>query len=165
MGAALTQRPDLFRAVVADSGLYDMLRSELAPNGEFNATEFGSVKNLDQFKALYAYSPYHHLKDETAYPAIYLFSGENDNRVDPMQSRKMTARLQAATRSDYPILLRAESNAGHGWGEALDVQIGEGADIFSFLFDQLGITYTQNRGRPEDGEALSPTSIAARYEL
>jgi prolyl oligopeptidase len=145
MGAVVTQRPELFRAVVADSGWYDMLRFELAANGAFNMTEFGTVKDAAQFKALYAYSAYHHVKDGTAYPAIYLFSGENDNRVDPSQSRKMTARLEAATSSGYPVLLRNEANAGHGWGEALEVQIGQGADMFSFLFDQLGVRYEQSR--------------------
>jgi prolyl oligopeptidase len=142
-GAAITQRPNLFRSAVLDSGFYDMLRFERAANGEFNTTEFGSVKNLAQFKALFAYSPYHHVVDGTAYPAIYLFSGENDNRVDPMHSRKMAARLQAANVSRYPILLRAESNAGHGWGEALEVHAGQGADIFSFLFDQLAIDFQE----------------------
>ena len=141
MGAALTQRPDLFRAVVSFVGIYDMLRVELDPNGAFNVTEFGTVKDPDQFKALYAYSPYHHVKDGTAYPAILMPTGENDHRVNPMESRKMTARLQAANSSDHPILLRTTSNAGHGIGTALDEQIEEQADVFSFLFDQLGIKY------------------------
>ena len=118
MGAALTQRPDLFRAVVSYVGIYDMLRVELDPNGAFNVTEFGTVKDPEQFKALYAYSPYHHVKDGTAYPAILFPTGENDHRVNPMQSRKMTARLQAATSSGRPILLRTSSNAGHGIGTA-----------------------------------------------
>ena len=141
MGAALTQRPDLFRAVVSFVGIYDMLRVELDPNGAFNVTEFGTVKDPDQFKALYAYSPYHHVKDGTAYPAILMPTGENDHRVNPMESRKMTARLQAANSSDHPILLRTTSNAGHGIGTSLDEQIEEQADVFSFLFDQLGIKY------------------------
>lgn len=141
MGAAFTQRPDLFRAVVSFVGIYDMLRVELDPNGAFNVTEFGTVKNAEQFKALYAYSPYHHVKDGTAYPAILFLTGENDHRVNPMQSRKMTARLQAATSSDHPILLRTSSNAGHGIGTALDEEIEQGADVVSFLFDQLGINY------------------------
>ncbi len=141
MGAAFTQRPDLFRAVVSFVGIYDMLRVELDPNGAFNVTEFGTVKNAEQFKALYAYSPYHHVKDGTAYPAVLFLTGENDHRVNPMQSRKMTARLQAATSSDRPILLRTSSNAGHGIGTALDEEIEQGADFFSFLFDQLGINY------------------------
>jgi prolyl oligopeptidase len=141
MGAAFTQRPDLFRAVVSFVGIYDMLRVELDPNGVFNTTEFGTVKDLEQFRALYAYSPYHHVKDGTAYPAILMPTGENDHRVNPMQSRKMTARLQAATSADRPILLRTSAGAGHGIGTALDEQIEQQADVFSFLFDQLGISY------------------------
>ncbi len=141
MGAAFTQRPDLFRAVVSYVGIYDMLRVELDPNGAFNVTEFGTVKDPDQFKALYAYSPYHHVADGTAYPAILFPTGENDHRVNPMQSRKMTARLQAATSSGHPILLRTSSNAGHGIGTALDEQIEEDADVLSFLFNQLGIQF------------------------
>jgi len=141
MGAALTQRPDLFRAVVSYVGIYDMLRVELDPNGEFNTTEFGTVKDRDQFQALYAYSPYHHVKDGTAYPAVLFLTGENDHRVNPLHSRKMTARLQAASGSDRPILLRTSSNSGHGIGTALDERIEEGADTISFLLAQLGIKY------------------------
>jgi prolyl oligopeptidase len=145
MGAAFTQRPDLFRAVVSEVGIYDMLRVELDPNGAFNVTEFGTVKDPDQFKALYAYSPYHHVKDGTAYPAIYMPTGENDHRVNPMESRKMIARLQAADSSGHPILLRTSSNAGHGFGTALDEAIEESADVYSFLFDQLGIQYAASQ--------------------
>ena len=141
MGAAFTQRPDLFRAVVSYVGIYDMLRVELDPNGAFNVTEFGTVKDPEQFKALYAYSPYHRVKDGTAYPAILFPTGDNDHRVNPMQSRKMTARLQAATSSDRPILLRTSSNSGHGIGTAVDERIEEDADVLGFLFDQLGINY------------------------
>jgi prolyl oligopeptidase len=143
MGAALTQRPDLFRAVVSFVGIYDMLRVELDPNGAFNVTEFGTVKDPEQFKALYAYSPYHHVKDGTKYPAVLFLTGENDHRVNPMQSRKMTARLQAANASDHPILLRTTASAGHGIGTALNEQIEQMADVLSFLFDQLGIHYKQ----------------------
>jgi prolyl oligopeptidase len=128
--------------VVSFVGIYDMLRVELDPNGAFNVTEFGTVKDPTQFKALFAYSPYHHVKDGTAYPAILFLTGENDHRVNPMQSRKMTARLQAANSSDHPILLRTSSNAGHGIGTAVDEQIEEGADVYGFLFDQLGVRYT-----------------------
>ena len=142
MGAAFTQRPDLFRAVVSEVGIYDMLRVELDPNGAFNVTEFGTVKDPDQFKALYAYSPYHHVKDGTAYPAIYMPTGENDHRVNPMESRKMIARLQAASSSGNPILLRTSSNAGHGLiGASVDEAVEQGADLYCFLFDQLGIQY------------------------
>jgi prolyl oligopeptidase len=139
MGAALTQRADLYRAVISFVGIYDMLRVELDPNGAFNTTEFGTVKDPDQFKALYAYSPYHHVRDGVAYPAILFLTGENDHRVNPMESRKMIARLQAANSSGRPILLRTSSNAGHGFGTALDERIEQEADVYAFLFDQLGI--------------------------
>ena len=142
MGAAFTQRPELFRAVVSYVGIYDMLRVERDPNGAFNVTEFGTVKDPEEFKALYAYSPYHHVKDGTAYPAILMPTGENDHRVNPMQSRKMIARLQAADSSGRPILLRTSSSAGHGIGSSLDERIEQDADVFSFLFDQLGVQYS-----------------------
>ncbi|MGO8984644.1 MAG: prolyl oligopeptidase family serine peptidase [Terriglobales bacterium] len=141
MGAALTQRPDTFRAVVSFVGIYDMLRVELDPNGEFNTTEFGSVKNREQFNALYAYSPYHHVKDGAKYPAVLFLTGENDHRVNPLNSRKMTARLQAANASGLPILLRTTSNAGHGIGTALNEQIEQRADALSFLFAELGVKF------------------------
>ena len=139
MGAFLTQRPDLAQAVVSHVGIYDMLRVELDPNGQFNITEFGTVKDPEQFKALYAYSPYHHVRDGVKYPAVLLTTGDNDGRVNPAQSRKMAARLQAATASDRPILFRSTASAGHGIGTALKVRIAEQADVLSFLFDQLGI--------------------------
>ena len=138
MGAALTQRPDLFQAVVAHVGIYDMLRSELEPNGAFNVTEFGSVKDKAQFEALFAYSPLHRVKNGVAYPAVLLTTGENDGRVNPYNSRKMAARLQAATRSRRPILLRTSASAGHGMGSSLRDKVAEEADVWTFLIDQLG---------------------------
>jgi prolyl oligopeptidase len=137
MGALIIQHPDLMRAVVSAVGIYDMLRVELAPNGAFNVTEFGTVKNENQFKALYAYSPYHHVIDGTDYPAILLMTGANDGRVAPYHSRKMAARLQEANKSDHPILLRTSTSAGHGIGTALSERIKQLADIYSFLFAQL----------------------------
>jgi prolyl oligopeptidase len=141
MGAALTQQPGLFRAVVSHVGIYDSLRAELEPNGAFNVTEFGTVKDPDQFKALYAYSPYHRVSAGTRYPAVLLMTGDNDGRVNPFHSRKMIARLQAANQSKNPILLRTTSSAGHGMGTALDERIAQEADAFAFLFDQLGMKY------------------------
>jgi prolyl oligopeptidase len=141
MGAVMTQRADLFRVVVSHSGVYDALREELMPNGEFNITEFGTVKNPEQFKALYAYSPYHHVADSTAYPAVLLLTGDNDGRVAPYNSRKMAASLQAANISGHPILLRTRSSVGHGIGSGLSEVIAARADVYSFLFDQLGIKY------------------------
>jgi prolyl oligopeptidase len=146
MGAALTQRPDLFRAVVSEVGIYDMLRVELDPNGSFNITEYGTVKDPGQFKALHAYSPYHHVKDGTAYPAILMHTGENDHRVNPMQSRKMIARLQAASLPGRPILLRTSSSAGHGFGTAVDESIELNTDVFTFLFEELGVRYPARSG-------------------
>jgi prolyl oligopeptidase len=139
MGAALTQNPQSMRAVVSKVGVYDMLRTETQPNGEFNTTEFGSVKDPAQFKALYEYSPLLRVKEGVAYPAVLFTTGASDGRVAPYQSRKMTARLQAATSSKNPILLRTEANAGHGIGTALVTRIEEQADTYAFLVDQLGI--------------------------
>jgi prolyl oligopeptidase len=139
MGAELTQHPDLFRAVVSHVGIYDMLRVELSPNGAFNVTEFGTVKELDQFQSLYAYSPYHHVKDGVQYPAVLFLTGANDPRVDPMNSRKMTARLQA-TGTRQPVLLRTSDISGHGIGTALSEKIAQRADALAFLFAQWGIS-------------------------
>ena len=141
MGAVLTQHPEAFKAVVAMVGLYDMLRVERDSNGAFNVTEFGSVSDPKQLEALYAYSPYHHVKDGVSYPAVLFMTGANDPRVAPYHSRKMTARLQAATSSDAPILLRTSANTGHGVGTPLDAQIEESADIYTFLFRELGVSY------------------------
>jgi len=116
-----------------------MLRVELDPNGAFNTTEFGSVKNQEQFRALFAYSPYHQVTEDTRYPAVLMATGEHDGRVNPMQSRKMIARLQAATVSGRPVLLSINANAGHGIGSALSIRANQMADAEAFLFDQLGM--------------------------
>ena len=141
MGAFLTQHPDLVRAVVSHVGIYDSLRTELEPNGAFNVTEFGTVKDSDQFKSLYAYSPFHRVVDGTHYPAILFLTGDHDGRVNPYNSRKMIARLQAANKSPYPVLLRTTAKAGHGIGTGLDERIAEESDVYAFLFDQLGMKY------------------------
>ncbi|HWD18063.1 MAG TPA: prolyl oligopeptidase family serine peptidase [Verrucomicrobiae bacterium] len=141
MGAFLTQHPQMARAVVSGVGIYDSLRSELEPNGAFNVTEFGTVRDLSQFRALYAYSPYHQVVDGTSYPAVLLTTGDHDGRVNPYHSRKMAARLQAANRSTHPILLRTTAAAGHGMGTALKERIAEEADEYAFLFNQLGVNY------------------------
>jgi prolyl oligopeptidase len=139
MGAILTQRPDLFRAIVSQVGIYDMLRVESTPNGAFNVTEFGSVKDPAQFKALLAYSPYHNVKDGTPYPAVLLTAGANDGRVDPYNSRKFAARLQAASSSGRPVLLRTSASTGHGIGTGLEERVQELADEYAFLMNQLGM--------------------------
>ncbi len=140
VGATIVQHPDLFRAAVAEVGIHDMLRTELSPNGAFNVTEYGTVKDQAQFRALYQYSPLHNVKDGTAYPAVLFTTGENDPRVDPYHSRKMTARLQAATASDRPILLRASRGTGHGMGTPLAIEIEETADTIAFLMHEVSAT-------------------------
>ena len=142
VGAALTQHAELFAAVVAEVGLFDMLRSELEPNGAFNITEFGTVKDPAQFRALYAYSPYHHVVAGGHYPPVFLATGEHDGRVNPMQSRKMAARLQAAV-PEQAIFLSINDKAGHGMGSSLATRIGQQADVYSFLFDRLGLTFPE----------------------
>ena len=144
MGAMITQHPDLMHAVISSVGIYDMLRVELAPNGAFNVTEFGTVRDPEQFKALYAYSPYHHVVDGTNYPAILMLTGANDGRVAPYHSRKMVARLDEANQSGNPILLRTSTSAGHGIGTALSERIQQSADIYSFLISQFYSDVTTN---------------------
>ncbi len=152
MGAALTQHPEMYRTVLAHVGIYDMLRVELTPNGQFNTTEYGTVKNPEQFQAMYAYSPYHQVKNGTKYPSVLFTSGENDPRVDPFHSRKMVARLQEATGSKRPVLLRT-NNMGHGMGTPLADEIEEEVDVYSFLFNELGIKY-----RPVNGKLAAPVA-------
>jgi prolyl oligopeptidase len=139
MGAVLTQRPDLARVVVAAVPVMDSLRSETTTNGLYNTAEFGSVEDPEEFKAMLDYSPYHNVADGTDYPSVLLTAGENDTRVDAWHAKKMTARLQAATRSGRPVLLRLE--AGGHLGGSLDQAIDETTDIHTFLFDQLGMGY------------------------
>ncbi len=139
MGAVLTQRPDIARAVVAAVPVMDSLRSETTTNGRFNTSEFGTVEDPELFTALRAYSPYHNVVDGTAYPAVLLTAGENDTRVDAWHPKKMTARLQEATSSDRPVLLRLKST-GH-LAASLDQSIDETTDLHAFLFGQLGLGY------------------------
>lgn len=154
MGALITQRPELCKAVVSSVGIYDMLRVELSPNGAFNITEFGTVTDPEQFKALYAYSPYHHVKDGQKYPAVLFMTGANDPRVDPMQSRKMTARLQAASPEGL-FLLRTSGNTGHGSGTPLSARIEQTVDQYAFLFDQLGVK-VRRTAAPKDAPPNMP---------
>jgi prolyl oligopeptidase len=140
MGAILTQHPELARVVVALVPVMDMLRAELHPNGTFVAVELGSVQDREQFEALLAYSPYHNVRDGIAYPATLLTGGELDPRVDAYHPKKMTARLQAATAGEEPILLRLDAG-GHGVGSSLDEAIAKLTDTYTFIFDRLGIAY------------------------
>jgi prolyl oligopeptidase len=139
MYGAMIHYPDRMRAVVAHVGYGDILRTELSPNGLFNTTEFGTVKDSTQFRGMYAYSPYHHVGDGIRYPALLALTGLNDPRVEPWQSFKMVARLQAATAEDQPILLRTSAGTGHGGGTALSAVDQETADAFAFLFLVLNV--------------------------
>jgi prolyl oligopeptidase len=139
VGRAMTERPDLFAAVVAIAGALDTLRAEFTPNGVTNIPEFGSVKTEAGFKALRAMSAYANIKDGTAYPAVLLMGGTNDPRVEVWESTKTAARLMSATTSGKPVLLRLDYDAGHGVGSTKRQQYEETADIFAFLLWQMGV--------------------------
>ena len=143
MGAMITQRPDLFRAVVCQVPLLDMLHYQDFQIAKLWIPEYGSAENPEQFKWLYAYSPYHHVKPGAEYPAILFMTADTDTRVDPMHAKKMAALMQAeaknGTSRDRPILLRIETKAGHGAGKPVTKQIEEFTDVYSFLFWQLGV--------------------------
>jgi prolyl oligopeptidase len=138
VGAVLTQRPDLFRAMVCEVPLLDMIRYVKFGSGKTWVPEYGSPDNEAQFKALYAYSPYHHVVKGTAYPAVLFCTAANDDRVDGMHARKMAAELQADTGSSSPILLRVEDHSGHGGGGEVKKTIVYATDIWGFLIDELG---------------------------
>jgi prolyl oligopeptidase len=143
MGAMMTQRPDLFRAVVCQVPLLDMLHYQDFQIAKLWIPEYGTAEKPDQFKWLYAYSPYHHVKPGTEYPAILFMTADTDTRVDPMHAKKMAALMQAEAKNGAsktrPILLRIESKAGHGAGKPVTKQIEEFTDVYSFLFWQLGV--------------------------
>ena len=122
VGAALTQRPDLFAAVVCSYPLLDMVRYHKFLVAGFWVPEYGSADNPEQFPFLYAYSPYHHVKAGTKYPAVLFVTGDSDTRVAPLHARKMTALLQASTASDRPVILHYDTKAGHSRGSTPDPQ-------------------------------------------
>ncbi len=139
VGRAMTERPDLFAAVVDQVGSSNTLRSEFSPNGPPNIPEFGSVKTQAGFEDLYAMDSYQHVRDGVKYPAVLLTTGWNDPRVSPWQAGKMTARLQAATASGKPILLRVDYSGGHGYGSTKEQRDTERADEYGFLLWQFGV--------------------------
>ena len=139
VGRAMTERPDLFAAVIPAVGALDGIRFETTPNGVPNIPEFGTVKNEAGFKALLAMSTYANTKPGTAYPAVLLTHGVNDPRVEVWQSTKAAARLMAATTSGKPVLMRLDFDAGHGIGNTKKQQLEERADMFSFMLWQMGV--------------------------
>ncbi len=137
MGAAMTQHPELYGAIVCGYPLLDMLRYQNFEFGRLWTTEYGSADNAADYKYLRAYSPYQNLKQGTKYPAIMFFSGDNDTRVDPLHARKMTAEMQAATGGDRPVLLHYSLKGGHSSGVSVTQQIQDYTDILSFLWNEV----------------------------
>jgi prolyl oligopeptidase len=136
-GAALTQRPELFRAVVGAGGRYDMLRLERDAAGEYDTPEFGSVKDRAQFDALFAYSPLRAVRDGVGYPSVLLLAGERDGRVNPAQSRKMAARLQQANPSGRVVLLRTDVSSGQAAQASLAETVDQAADELGFFLNEV----------------------------
>jgi len=139
VGAALTQRPDLFKAVLCTYPLLDMLRYHSFLMGPFWVSEYGSADDPEQFKYIYEYSPYHRVKKGTAYPAVLFVTGDSDTRVAPLHARKMTALLQSATGSDNPVMIYYDTKAGHSGGTPLTKSIEETTLKLGFLMWQLGV--------------------------
>lgn len=146
MGAMITQRPELFRAAHCAVPLLDMIRYHKFSIARLWISEYGSSDDPEQFKWLYAYSPYHHVKKGEKYPAFLTTTAESDSRVDPLHARKMTALLQASSGGDRPILLHVESKAGHGAGKPLSKTIDDQLDYLTFLMWQLEMTNTAAGG-------------------
>ncbi|MCG8606185.1 prolyl oligopeptidase family serine peptidase, partial [bacterium] len=138
VGAALTQRPDLFQAVICSVPLLDMVRFHKFLVAKFWTPEYGSSEDPKQFKYIHAYSPYHNVKKGTAYPSVLFATGDADTRVDPLHARKMTALLQHATGSDNPVMLYYDTKSGHSGGKPVSQQIEDATVRFSFLLWQLG---------------------------
>ena len=137
MGLALTRNPELYRAVDSAVGIYDLLRVELTPNGAFNTPEFGTVTDPTQFAWMLRQSPYHNVHKGIAYPAVLMTTGENDPRVDPYNSRKMIAELQANSSSPYPVLLLQKSGEGHGIGNSFSQVVDAVTERYAFFWTQL----------------------------
>ncbi len=154
VGAAFTQRPELFRAVVCSVPLLDMLRYQNFLVARFWVPEYGSAENADQFKFIRAYSPYQNVKRGEKYPAVMFVSGDGDTRVDPLHARKMTALVQASTGSDRPVVLHYDTKAGHSGGRPLGKQIDDLTQEMMFLSWQLGVTLAPGSGAPGAKAAL-----------
>jgi prolyl oligopeptidase len=139
VGAAMTQRPELFRAVLCEVPLLDMINYHKWGLANIWSTEYGSSEDPEEFRYLLNYSPYHNVWDGTHYPATLITASENDSRVDPCHASKMVARLQKANASNHPIMLYRTASAGHVCGTTLTQDIQQTAHAFSFLMDQLSM--------------------------
>jgi prolyl oligopeptidase len=142
VGAAITQRPELFRAAICQVPLLDMVRYHNFQIAKLWIPEYGSADNPEQFRYIYAYSPYHHVKPGLQYPATFFMTADGDTRVDPMHAKKMAALLQANAANDTarPILLRVDVKAGHGAGKPIGKLIEDALDLWTFLFWQLEVS-------------------------
>ena len=138
VGAAMTQRPDLFRAVACHVPLLDMVRYHLFGSGKTWIEEYGSADDPAQFDVLFNYSPYHAVKPAVDYPALLMLTADSDDRVDPMHARKFVAAVQSATSGRAPVVLRLEAKAGHGGGDMIKKKVARTADVLAFLWDQVG---------------------------
>ncbi len=146
VGAAMTQHPELFRAVICDVPLLDMLRYHKFLVARFWIPEYGSSDDPQQFRWLLAYSPYHHVIKGTEYPAVMFVSGDSDTRVDPLHARKMTALMQASTGSDRPVILHYDTTSGHSSGKPVSKQIEDSAAVMQFALWQVGVTPSARQG-------------------
>ncbi len=146
VGALLTQRPELFRTAVCGVPVLDMLRYQLFDGGALWVPEYGSSDDPEAFQYLWSYSPYHQVRSGVRYPAVLLTTADTDTRVNPMHARKMAARLQAASASELPILLRTERKAGHGFGKSVGQTVEALTDTWTFLYDQLGVRHGTQAG-------------------
>ena len=140
MGAALTQRPELFGAVVCANPLLDMVRYHLFGLGKAWIPEYGSADNANDFKFLYAYSPYHHLTAGVHYPPLLMLSADADDRVDPMHARKFVAAIQDSAGGTTPVYLRIEKNSGHQGADIVKQRIDYLADQLAFMFHAVGVS-------------------------
>ncbi len=146
VGAAVTQRPELYRAVICAVPLLDMVRYHLFGSGKTWIPEYGTAAKPEEFKTLFSYSPYHHVKKGTKYPALLMMSADSDDRVDPMHARKMVAELQTASAGQHPILLRVEKHAGHGGADLVKQAVEQSADAYAFLMRELGMNFAKPYG-------------------
>jgi prolyl oligopeptidase len=149
VGACLTQRPELFGAALPAVGVMDMLRFHKFTIGWAWTSDYGSSDNADEFKALYAYSPLHHIRPATKYPATLITTADHDDRVVPAHSFKFAATLQPAQAGPAPILIRIETKAGHGAGKPTSKRIDEAADKWAFLAHEFGIKLPASFVAPE----------------
>ena len=143
VGACEVQRPDLYAVCLPAVGVMDMLRYHKFTIGWGWAVEYGSSENGEQFDYIYKYSPLHNIREGVKYPATLVTTADHDDRVVPAHSFKFAAQMQHCQAGDAPVLIRIESNAGHGAGKPTSKRIAEEADTYSFLFQNIGVPYKE----------------------